>query len=221
MTKHGPRIAIAHAYRFSMEPMDAAFREGWPEARPFRLLDEALYADAGADGTLPADIVPRLASLFGHCKLSGARGIVFTGSTFGPAVEAARGCVDIPVLKADEALVEAAVARGGRILILATARRSIPVLRRNIESEAAATKARIAVDDHWVAGAQAANNEGRAAEHDRAIAEAAAAAAGYDTIVLGQMSMTPAVPLMPPEIAARTLTSPTTAVARMRQLLQA
>ena len=137
------------------------------------------------------------------------------------AVEAARGCVDIPVLKADEALVEAAVARGGRILILATARRSIPVLRRNIESEAAATKARIAVDDHWVAGAQAANNEGRAAEHDRAIAEAAAAAAGYDTIVLGQMSMTPAVPLMPPEIAARTLTSPTTAVARMRQLLQA
>ena len=216
-----PRIILLHAYRYSMAPIDEAFRTEWPEATAIRLLDETLYADAGADGTLPANIGQRLQSLFRHCVLSGADGIVFTGSTFGPAVEAARAAVKIPILKADEAMADAAVARANRILILATAKRALPVLRGNVEAAAAAAGVQRHIAELWVPGAQAANTAGRAAEHAQLIADAAAAAQGYDLILLGQMSMTPAIKRMPPQVAAQVLSSPSASVARMRQLLGA
>ena len=168
-----------------------------------------------------ANIGARLESLFRHCELSGAAGIVFTGSTFGPAVEAARWAVEIPILKADEAMADAAVARGKRILILATAKRALPVIRGNLEAVAAKAGKHLEIGEAWVADAQAANNAGRADEHDRLIAAAAVAAQGYDVIMLGQMSMTPAIKQMPPDVAARTLSSPSASVARMKQLLGA
>ena len=214
-----PRIFLLHAYRFSMGPIDEAFAEQWPQAQAIRLLDESLYADAGADGTLPADIVARLVSLFRHCALSGGQGIVFTGSTFGPAVEAARAAVAIPVLKADEAMTEAAVARGGRVLILATAKRALPVLRASLDAAAAAAGAKIEIGETWVQGAKEANDAGRSADHDRLIAEAAASAGTWDTIMLGQMSMAPAIEHMRPELASRVLSSPSASVAKMKRLV--
>ena len=48
---------------------------------------------------------------------------------------------------------------------------------------------------------------------------AKAIVAGADTVMLGQMSMAPAVPLLAPETAAKVLASPACAVAKMRQLL--
>mgnify|MGYP001273117779 CR=1 FL=1 len=203
-----PRIFLLHAYRYSMAPCEEAFARLFPEAEAIRLLDESLYADAGADGLLPADIGARLSSLFAHCVVSGARGIVFTGSTFGPAVDAARGDLAVPLLKADEAMAAAAVARGRRILLLATAKRAMPVIRRNLADAAMAEGVSLEIAEAWVPDAQVANNAGRADEHDRAIAEMAAAkGAGFDGIVLGQMSMAPARRLMPPDVAARVLTS--------------
>lgn len=217
-----PRIFLLHAYRYSVAPCEEAFQRLWPEAEAVRLLDESLYADAGADGSLPANIGARLSSLFRHCVVSGANGIVFTGSTFGPAVEAAKGDIEVPLLKADEAMSEMAVAKGRRILMLATAKRAMPVIRRNLENAARAAGASPEIVEAWVPDAQAANNAGRAEEHDRAIAEMAAAkGAGFDAIVLGQMSMAPARRLMPADVAARVLTSPDAAAVKMRAVLSA
>ena len=217
-----PRIYLLHAYRYSVAPCEEAFRRIWPEAEAVRLLDEGLYADARADGSLPADIVPRLNGLFRHCVLSGAQGIVFTGSTFGPAVDAARDGIEVPLLKADEAMAEMAVARGRRILMLATAKRALPVIRRNLENAARTAGASPVLGEHWVDGAQAANNAGHAAEHDRAIADAVASnAADWDVIVLGQMSMATARDQLAPRIAAQVLTSPDASALKMRALLNA
>lgn len=215
-----PRVFHVHPYHLSMPPMDEAFAAGWPEAEAMRLLDGSLYADVGADGALPASIVPRLQSLFRHCVVSGAQGIVFTGSTFGPAVEAARQAVSIPVLKADEAMSEAAVARGRPIHILATARRAIGVLRASLDETMQAAGVRLEIVETWVAGAKAANDAGNHVAHDRLIAEAAAATPGGDTVMLGQMSMAPAVRQMPAEVASRTVTSPAASVAKIRRLIE-
>jgi Asp/Glu/hydantoin racemase len=215
-----PRIYLLHAYRYSVAPCEEAFARLWPEAEAVRLLDEGLYADAGADGSLPPNIGARLSSLFNHCVLSGAKGIVFTGSTFGPAVEAAKGGITVPLLKADEAMSEIAVAKSKRILILATAKRAMPVIRRNLENAAKSAGTAPELAEIWVEGAQAANNAGRAEEHDRAIADAAKNhGEGFDAIVLGQMSMAPARRLMAPDLAARVLTSPDASAIKMRAAL--
>lgn len=212
-----PRIYLLHAYRYSVAPCEEAFARLWPEAEAIRLLDEGLYADAGADGSLPANMQTRLRSLFDHCVLSGAKGIVFTGSTFGPVVEKAKAGLAVPLLKADEAMAEMAVAASKRILLLATAKRAIPVIRGNLDAAARAAGRTPEITEVWVDGAQAANNAGRAEEHDRAITDAAARhGAGYDAIVLGQMSMAPARRLMPADVAARTYTSPDASALKMK-----
>ncbi|MGE3710262.1 MAG: aspartate/glutamate racemase family protein [Hyphomicrobiaceae bacterium] len=214
-----PRIFLLHAYRFSMGPIEEAFRRDWPEAEAVRLLDESLYADVAADGAMPADIGVRLTSLFRHCQLSGAKAMVFTGSTFGPAVEEARAGFAMPILKADEAMAEAAVAKGRRILILATAQRALPVLRRSIEAAAVTAGVDREISTAWVEGAKAANDGGRIDEHDRLVARAAEDADGFDVVVLGQMSMAPAVGRMSAAAAAKAVTSPCAAVARLKRLL--
>src|SRR2546423_80504 len=114
------RIFLVHPTMLAMAPIDAAFKKQWPQAQTLNLLDESLYADLPQDGTLSAAVIERLASLFRHCERSGADAIVFTGSTFGPAVIAARESVSVPVLNADQAMMERAVKNGERILLVCT-----------------------------------------------------------------------------------------------------
>ena len=93
------------------------------------LLDELLYADVGANGELTPALYARVANLFRHCEASGADGIVFSGSTFGPAVEAGRKGIKVPVLRIEEGMMDEAVARGGSILVVSTQKRAMPVVR--------------------------------------------------------------------------------------------
>jgi Asp/Glu/hydantoin racemase len=212
------RIILIHAYAPSVEPMAVAFRQLWPEAQTLNLLDETLYADVGPDGTIPDGITDRLRTLFRHARASGAAAALFTGSTFGPAVEAARQGVNIPILKADEALCLEALARGGRSLVLCTAQRAIPVIHANLLS--AAEGRPFSADALWVEGAKAALERGDAETHERLIAEAlVTAAADYDVLILGQASMAPARALVSPNVAARCLTGPEAAARRLRSLV--
>lgn len=218
----GPRIVLLHAYAPSIAPIAEAFRTGWPQAEAVNLLDEALYKDVAADGTVHPSLPGRLATLFRHCVASRAQGIVFTGSTFGPAVDQARSGIPVPVLKADEAMAEAAVAAGGRILVVCTAARAIPVIRGNVEAAMRAAGVEREIGDLWVPGAKEANDAGRAAEHDGMIAEAVGAnAADWDVILLGQISMVPAMRQIPAALAGRVMASPTASVVKMRALLAA
>jgi Asp/Glu/hydantoin racemase len=214
------RIMLVHPYLPSMTPMNEACKEGWPEAEALNLVDESLYADVGQDGSVPPGIVDRLAAIFRHCEASGAAGVIFTGSTFGPAVERARAAIAIPVLKSDEAMAEMAVRAGNRILLAGTAARSLPVVRKGLEDAAAAAGLAPSIDTALVADAQAEMARGNREKHDRLIAERILPVADrYDAIVFGQISMTPARSGLPVRIAQRTLTGPEAAVAKLRRLL--
>jgi Asp/Glu/hydantoin racemase len=215
MTK---RICLVHPTLLAMPPVDAAFKTLWPEATILNVLDETLYNDIPQDGTLAPEIFTRLANLFRHCELSRADGIVFSGSTFGPAVEEARKQVKIPVLRIEEAMMDDAAARGGRILLVCTQKRAQPVVRGTLEAAAKKSGKPLTIAELWVSGARDALNQGDNDTHDRLIAEQAAAAGAFDQIVFGMMSMAPAKAKMPPALAAKVLTSGEAAVARMRQL---
>lgn len=221
LSRMARRILLVHAYQPAMAPSEEAFRRLWPEAEVLNLLDESLYADVPPDGTLSPSVQARVASLLLHCELSRPDGIVFTGSTFGPPVERAREQLRVPVLKADEAMAEAAVARGERILLACTQKRAMPVLRASLDAAAARAGVTRTITELWVAGAREAFAQGLTQMHDCLIGEEVVAAAGdFDVIVLGQISMVPARAYLPPELAGRTVTSADAAVARMRALLE-
>ena len=213
------RIFLLHAYLPSMAPVDRAFREIWPEAAVFNLLDESVYADISTEGDVPTAVADRIANLLHHCVLSGADGIVFTGSTFGPTIERIRGCVSIPVLTADEGAAEAAVQAGHSILLLSTASRSMPVTRRSLENAAARAGVRPVITGKVVEGAKEALDAGDLARHNALIGAAVADLAEFDVVVFGQMSMEAALDRAPPELASRIITTPRASARKMRSIL--
>jgi Asp/Glu/hydantoin racemase len=214
------RIMLVHAFLPSMPPIADAFKEGWPEAEVLNLLDESLYVDVTLEGVMKPGVMDRVENILKHCALSGADGIVFTGSTFGPAVDAARRSMSVPVLKADEAMAARAVAIGGRILIVCTARRALPVIRANVEAAAKEAGVQPKVADFCVPGAKDAISAGKDETHERLIAAVVERESqGYDVILFGQISMVPARARLSPGVAARVLCSPDATVAHLKNLL--
>jgi hypothetical protein len=214
------RILLVHPTPLALPPVDEAFKRLWPQAQVLNLLDETLYADVGANGELTPALYARVAALLRHAEASGADGIVFSGSTFGPAVEEGRKGMKAPVLRIEEAMMDEAVARGGSILVVSTQKRAMPVVRGTLDASAKCAGKSPAIKEIWVEGARDALNAGDPDKHDRLIAEQAAAAGDFNNVVLSMISMAPARAKMPPALAARTLTSGEAAVARLRKLLE-
>jgi Asp/Glu/hydantoin racemase len=214
------RIFLVHPTPLSMPPIDEAFKTLWPEAQTLNLLDESLYADIPPDGTLAPAIYQRVDSLLRHCEASRADGILFSGSTFGPAVDQARKRMRVPVLRAEEAMMEQAVVLGERILLVCTAKRAMPVVRASLDAAVARARVTRMIHELWVTGARDAITSGDIATHDRLIAQQVTGAGEFDVIVFGQISMVPARVPLPRDIARRIVTGPEATVARMRALVE-
>lgn len=215
-----PRIGLVHAYALSMPPILSSFAALWPEAQTVNLLDESLYLDVDPGGVLSAEIDRRVATLLRHACETGADGLIFTGATFGPAVDLVRPSLPVPVLKADEAMCEELAERRGRVAILCTAARALPVIRRGVE---AAARMRgggpSAIEDIFVEGAKGALEAGDAASHDRLIAERLDQLKGFEAVALGQISMAGARRFASQGAAHDILVSPDCSVRAMRRLL--
>src|SRR3954452_19898885 len=116
-----PRIALIHALKHSIAPVEAAFARLWPDARLMNLLDDSLSADLARDGALSDAMTERFLALGRYAAGTGSDAILFTCSAFGPCIEAvARAQTPMPVLKPNEAMIEQAAAKGRKIGLLAT-----------------------------------------------------------------------------------------------------
>jgi len=213
------RVFLVHPTPLAMAPIDEAFKTLWPQAQTINVLDESLYTDIPQDGTLAPAIYDRVTSLLRHCELSGADGILFSGSTFGPAVDKARIGMRVPVLRAEEAMMEQAVTLGERILLVCTAKRAMPVVRGTLDAAVKRAGVTRAISELWVKGARDAITSGDVATHDKLIAEQVMAAGDFDVIIFGQISMVPAQVPLPPDITRRIVIGPEATVARMRALI--
>ena len=124
-----PRIALIHATPVAMAPIHAAMAEGWPEARPFDLLESALSQDAQNSDTGPKEFDDRFLYLSRYAREVGAEGILFTCSAFGPSLDnAARALAPLPMLKPNEAMFEAALGMGKNIAMVATFEPAVAVM---------------------------------------------------------------------------------------------
>jgi aspartate/glutamate racemase len=181
-----PRIALIHALAHSVEPINTALARDWPEATRMNLLDDSLSADLARSGQgLDAAMHERFERLAQYALDSGANGILFTCSAFGPCIDAvARRHPEIPVLKPNEAMVAEAAAGAGTLGLIATFE---PTLR----SMPAEFPDHVALDLALAAGALEALNEGDGERHDQLIAAQAARLRerGCTRIVLAQFSM--------------------------------
>ena len=163
------RIALIHALRHSPPPIEAAFARLWPEARLMNLLDDSLSADLARHGRgLDATMHERFARLAQYAVDTGAVGILFTCSAFGPCIEAvARAHAPMPVLKPNEAMIERASAQARRVGLLSTFAPTLASMPAEFPSS-------VELVPRLAEGALAALDRGDRALHDRLVAQAAA-----------------------------------------------
>jgi aspartate/glutamate racemase len=180
------RIALIHALSHSVAPINEAFARDWPEAVRMNLLDDSLSADLAREGKgLDAAMHERFQRLAQYAVDTGARGILFTCSAFGPCIEAvARRHAGIAVLKPNEAMIDEVAQGQGRLGLIAT---FAPTLASMPPEFAQGTALELALAE----GALDALNAGDTQRHDALIAAQAAALRerGCTRLALAQFSM--------------------------------
>ena len=208
------RITLIHALKHSIVPVESAFAKSWPEARLMNLLDDSLSADLARDGRLNDAMTERFLKLGRYAAGTGADAILFTCSAFGPCIEAvARAHAPMPVLKPNEAMIEQAALRGGRIGLLSTFPPTLASMPREFPSS-------IELVPKLAEGALAALDRGDRAEHDRLVAEASRDLRDCDLIALAQYSLAPTADLVAEATGRPILTTPDSSVQKLKAMLQ-
>jgi Asp/Glu/hydantoin racemase len=208
------RIALIHALKHSIVPIEVAFAKHWPDARLVNSLDDSLSADLARDGRLTDAMTARFRAIGRYVVSTGADAILFTCSAFGPCIDAvARDHAQIPVLKPNEAMIEQAVKQGRRIGLLST----FPPTLASMPVEFPAS---IQLVPKLAEGALAALDRGDRTEHDRLVVEASKALRDCDLIALAQYSMAPAAAAVAEATGRPVLTTPDSAVMKLKDMLR-
>jgi len=208
------RITLVHALKHSILPIEASFAKLWPEARLMNLLDDSLSADLARDGRLTDAMTGRFLIIGRYAASTGADGILFTCSAFGPCIEAVAGeQAPMPVLKPNEAMIEQA-AKSQRVGLLS----SFPPTLASMPQEFPAS---VELVPKLAEGALAALDRGDRAEHDRLVVAAAKDLRDCDIIALAQYSMAPAAEQVAQATGKPVLTTPDSAVMKLKAMLGA
>ena len=215
------RIALIHALRVSMAPIGESFARLWPEASLVNLLDDSLSTDLARAGRLDAAMTDRFVTLARYAAGTGADGILFTCSAFGPCIAAcARELAPMPVLTPNEAMIEeilGATGRGARIGLMAS---FAPTLD-SMPPEFLAADPTVRLVPCLAEGALDALNRGDGAGHDAHSAAAAQQLLDCDAIAFSQFSLARAAPAVAAATGKTVFTTPDSAVRKLRRLLGA
>jgi len=216
--KTSPKIFLAHAAAVAIDPIVASFRANWPQARLANLLEESWMPDLADDGKLTDAMIERFVMIGHYCVKTGADAILFTCSAFGPAIDEVRRQLKIPVLKPNEAMYEQLVAKSCSASLMATFPPSIPAMVTEIADMAKAQGTEVKLTTQLVDGALAALQNKRPEEHNQLIAELAGKQQ-CDVIAFAQFSMSPALKLAVQRTRTPILTTPDSAVAKLKTML--
>jgi Asp/Glu/hydantoin racemase len=216
-----PRIVLLHATRVAMQPIQTAFAERWPEAETINLLDDGLSLDRAREPDLSEAMIERFVAFGTYGYRMGAAGLLITCSAFGPAIDRLAASLPIPVLKPNEAMFQAAIARGQRIGMLATFGPSVGTMTDEFDEFVAGSRRPATLTTVLVADAIDLLKRGDAESHNRLVAARAPELADHDAIMLAHFSTSRAAQAVRRVVNIPVLTAPDAAVDRMRAMIEA
>lgn len=215
------RIFLIHATPVAIAPINEAFARLWPEAELCNLLEDSLSRDLRSAGSVTAALKYRFLELAQYAREAGADGILFTCSAFGEAIDACKAAMDIPVLKPNEAMLEEALGHGDRVALLATFAPAIDSMAQELQQAAGAQGRAVALQHAVCPAAIEALHQGDASRHDQLISEMIPPLADVDVICFAQFSMTSAAPSCAELTRTPILTTPDSAVLKIKRLVSA
>lgn len=197
-------------------------RELLPKVQLVHLVDELLLQNTIDCGRLDQGVVRRLGRLVESAAEGGARAVMVTCSSIGPAVPLLRPLFDIPVLRIDEAMAEEAVYLGRRIGVAATLKSTLEPTTTLLRDTATRMQRACEVVTGLCEGAFEILRQGDAAAHDRMVlSRVGKLMEEVDVVVLAQASMTRIQPQIPAGGKVPVLASPRLAMIRASDTLAA
>ncbi len=183
-------LALLHTGAFLAPLFTQLVKQQMPDLQVFNMVDESLINNTIAANRLTPDTYWRLAQHLASAQDAGADLVLVTCSSVGPAVEAARPFVRIPVLRVDEPMADEAVRIGSRVGAIATLQTTLEPTTSLIRDRARAQGKAVEVVPYLCQGAFAALRAGDGETHDRMVtAGLKELMAKVDVIVLAQASM--------------------------------
>jgi len=166
----------------------------------FHLSDDSLIKDVIRRSELTPRTAKRVEKHVSSAEEAGADFILVTCSSIGRAVESAAAQANVPVLRVDQPMADAAVAAGSRIGVVATLQTTLDPTADLIRRRARAADREVVITERLCDGAFAALMDGDPAAHDAAVAAALRElSATCDVIVLAQASMARVADALPAE----------------------
>lgn len=217
----GKRIFLIHATPLAIAPITQAFARLWPEAILANLLEDSLSRDLAAAGELTEALKLRFLALARYAAQAGADGILFTCSSFGDAIDLCKHELSIPVLKPNEAMIEEAISKATRIAIVATFAPAIDSMASEFTQAAQATGSPLTLTSFICAEAFEVLQAGQADRHDQLIGDLVGAIEDQDIVCFAQFSMISAAAQASAATPLIILTTPNSAVLKLRASLHA
>mmetsp|Transcript_33358 Transcript_33358/g.48351 ORF Transcript_33358/g.48351 Transcript_33358/m.48351 type:complete len:225 (+) Transcript_33358:36-710(+) len=218
------RIALIHALRHSPEPIAASFRRLWPEAQLTNILDDSLSSDLSKVGYLDEKMFRRFDILANYAIDNGAQSILFTCSAFGPCIDSLKKRYSIPILKPNEAMMEATAQLlsekailNSKIGLLATFG---PTITSMTEEFQLSQRSEVRIKTALAVGALEALNLGDLKRHDEIAAQYALQdLSDCDVIALAQYSLARAAPLVASLTGLPVLTTTDSSVLKLKSIM--
>ena len=203
------KIAIIHTSPATLEPLKAQAADLLPGAEVVNFVDDSILPQLLQNGGDVSAVEDRLQHYARFAEQVGADVILSACSSIGELVPGAQQLVHVPVVRIDEGMAEAAVARGQRIGVAATLPTTLNPTTRLLQAKAEAAGKAVDFKPVLVAGAYERLMAGDKDGHDQQLVEALTALAGeVDVIVLAQASMARVLPRLPADLQSKFLTSP-------------
>ncbi|MBB6731029.1 aspartate/glutamate racemase family protein [Cohnella zeiphila] len=172
------------------EPMRDIYRELLPDCRIVTIVDDSLIHDVVKAGQVTPAVTRRLIQYYQNGAEMGADAIFNTCSSVGEVAELARGIVDAPIVRIDDAMTYEAASKYERIGVLATLPTTLEPTKRLLRRQAEKLGKPVAIVDGLAEGAYDALVGGSPERHDQILLETAERVAGQaDALVLAQGSM--------------------------------
>jgi Asp/Glu/hydantoin racemase len=207
-------VGFVHTVLTLAPTFNALADELVPEAERFHIADESLLGVTRKTGSLTAATRRRVLGYVESAAEAGADLVVVTCSSIGPAVDASRDFVPVPVLRIDEPMADEAVRIGSRVGVLAT-------LSTTLEPTAELVARRgngVEVVSRLCDGAFDALQAGDLERHDQLIRDGLRELEPQvDVVVLAQASMARVVDAL--ETTVPVLSSPRLGMQRVAELL--
>jgi Asp/Glu/hydantoin racemase len=183
-------IAFVHTALGLPPVFDALADELLPGVERFHLADESLLGVTRRVGRLTPATSRRVLATIESAVDAGADLVVVTCSSIGAAVEAAQPFVDVPVLRIDQPMADAAVRAGRTIGVLATLQTTLEPTSDLVTRRAASARREVNVVSRLCEDAFDALARGERDEHDALVrAGLEELAREADVVVLAQASM--------------------------------